>query len=137
MQLCTVQLSRMSKCTVEPPIMDTSKSRQPPYDGQTVCPCLYAFLTREGTTSEQWTNCSSPMCPLFSFHCIPAVCHGLYRQSSRQSSTYIYVVFEVSLLYVEENGGLVKVPQVCHVFHCIDTALVHRHYVVRGQGRSR
>ena len=52
--------------TVEPLIMDTPKS---PYNGQTVCPlpiyCPYISTSEEGTTSEQWTKCSSPTCPLF------------------------------------------------------------------------
>ena len=55
--------------TVEPLIMDTPKSRQPPYNGQTVRPlpiyCPYISTSEEGTTSKQWTKCSSPMCPLF------------------------------------------------------------------------
>ena len=29
---------------VEPPIVDTPKSGQPPYNGQTACPLLYACL---------------------------------------------------------------------------------------------
>ena len=55
--------------TVEPLIMDTLKSGQPPYNGQTVCPlpiyCPYISTSEEGTTSEQWTKCLSPTCPLF------------------------------------------------------------------------
>ena len=55
--------------TVEPLIMDTPKSRQPPYNGQTVRPlpiyCPYISTSEEGTTSKQWTKCSSPTCPLF------------------------------------------------------------------------
>ena len=55
--------------TVEPLIMDTPKSRQPPYNGQTVRPlpiyCPYISSSEEGTTSKQWTKCSSPTCPLF------------------------------------------------------------------------
>ena len=46
-------------------IMDTLKSGEPPY---TVCPlpiyCPYISTSEEGTTSEQWTKCSSPMCQL-------------------------------------------------------------------------
>ena len=49
--------------------MDPLKSGQPPYNGQTVHPlpiyCPYISTSEEGTTSEQWTKCSSPMCPLF------------------------------------------------------------------------
>ena len=49
--------------------MDTPKSRQPPYNGQTVRPlpiyCPYISTSEEGTTSKQWTKCSSPTCPLF------------------------------------------------------------------------
>ena len=47
--------------------MDTLKSGQPPYNGQTVHPlsiyCPYISTSEEGTTAEQWTKCSSPMCP--------------------------------------------------------------------------
>ena len=54
--------------TVEPLIMDTLKSRQPPYNGQTVHPlpiyCPYISTSEEGTTSEQWTKYSSPV-PLY------------------------------------------------------------------------
>ena len=61
-------LSSCYRITVEPPIMDTLKSGQPPYNGQIVCPlpiyCPYISTSKEGTTSEQWTKCSSPMCPL-------------------------------------------------------------------------
>ena len=53
--------------TVEPLIMDTLKSGQPPYNGHTVYPlpiyCPYISTSEEGTTSEQWTKRSSPMCP--------------------------------------------------------------------------
>ena len=58
---------RFKPHTVEPLIMDTLKSGQPPYNGQTVCPLPnpYISTSEEGTTSEQWTKCSSPMCPLF------------------------------------------------------------------------
>ena len=56
-------------CTMEPLIMDTLKSGQPPYNGHTVHPlpmyCPYIPTSEEGTTSEQWTKCSSPTCPLF------------------------------------------------------------------------
>ena len=45
--------------TVEPLIMDTLKSGQPPYNGHTVHPlpiyCPYISISKEGTTSEQWT----------------------------------------------------------------------------------
>ena len=55
--------------TVEPLIMDTPKSGQPPYNGQTVCPlpiyCPYISTSEERTTSEQWRKCSSPTCSLF------------------------------------------------------------------------
>ena len=55
--------------TVEPPIMNTRKSGQPPYNGQTVRPlpthCPYISTSEEGTTSEQWIKWSSPMCLLF------------------------------------------------------------------------
>ena len=54
--------------TVEPLIMNTLKSGQPPYNGQTVHPpacCPYISTSEEGTTSEQWTKHSSQMCPLF------------------------------------------------------------------------
>ena len=55
--------------TVEPPIMDTLRSGQPPYNGHTVhpLPIYYPYIStsEEGTTSEQWTKCSSPKCPLF------------------------------------------------------------------------
>ena len=55
--------------TVEPLIMDTPKSGQPPYNEQTAHPlpryCLYISTSEEGTTAEQWTKCSPPMCPLF------------------------------------------------------------------------
>ena len=54
---------------VEPLIMDTLKSGQPPYSGQTARPlpiyCPYISTSEQGTTSEQWTKCLSPMCPLF------------------------------------------------------------------------
>ena len=53
-------------CTLEPSIMDTPESGQPPYNRQTVRPlpiyCPYISTLKERTTSEQ---CSSPMCPLF------------------------------------------------------------------------
>ena len=46
--------------TVEPLIMDTLKSGQPPYNGHTVHPlpiyCPYISTSEEGTISEQWTN---------------------------------------------------------------------------------
>ena len=49
--------------------MDTPKSGQSPYNGQTVCllliHCLYISTSEEGTTSEQRTKRLSPMCPLF------------------------------------------------------------------------
>ena len=55
--------------TVEPLVMDTVKSGRPPYNGHTVHPlplyCHYISTSEEGTTSEQWTKCSSPTCPLF------------------------------------------------------------------------
>ena len=55
--------------TVEPLIMDTLKSEQPPNNGQTVRPlptyCPYISISEEGTTSEQWTKHSSPKCLLF------------------------------------------------------------------------
>ena len=57
--------------TVEPLIMETLKSGQPPYNGQNCLPlCLYIYCpyisTFKGvTTSEQWTKHSSPKCPLF------------------------------------------------------------------------
>ena len=42
--------------TVEPPIMDTLKSGQPPYNGHAVRPlpiyCPYISTSEEGTTSE-------------------------------------------------------------------------------------
>ena len=47
--------------TVEPLIMDTLKSGQPPYNGHTVHPlpyCPYISTSEEGTTTEQWTICS-------------------------------------------------------------------------------
>ena len=49
--------------------MDTLKSGQPPYNGQTARPlpiyCPYISTSEQGTTSEQWTKCLSPVCPLF------------------------------------------------------------------------
>ena len=49
--------------------MDTLKSGQPPYNGQTVYPlpiyCSYISTFEEGTTSAQWTKHSFPTCPLF------------------------------------------------------------------------
>ena len=60
------QLHSINRHTVESPIMDTPKSGQPPYNGQTACPhCPYISTSKEGTTSEPWTKCSSPTCPLF------------------------------------------------------------------------
>ena len=44
--------------------------------------------------------------------------------------SYIYEVFEVSLLDVEENGSFVEVSKVGHVLHCVDAGLMHRHHVV-------
>ena len=38
--------------TVEPPIMDTPRSGQPPYNGQTTCPLPIAALTAYIFTSE-------------------------------------------------------------------------------------
>ena len=58
--------SNQKPSTVEPLIMDTLKSGQPPYNGQTVHPLpIYCSTSEEGTTSEQWTKYSSPKCPLF------------------------------------------------------------------------
>ena len=54
--------------TVEPPIMDTLKSGQLPYNGQNVLPPTYIIIvhtSEEGTTSEQWTKFSFLTCPLF------------------------------------------------------------------------
>ena len=70
--------------TVEPLIMDTLKIGQPPYNGHTGHPlpiyCSYISTSEEGTTSEQWTKCLSPTCPLFGgstvHHCF------LYVQSA-------------------------------------------------------
>ena len=50
--------------------MDTPKSGQPPYNGQTVCPlpttvCMLYRTSKEGTNSQQWTKHLSPTCPLF------------------------------------------------------------------------
>ena len=49
--------------------MDTLKRGQPLYNGQTVhllpIYCPYISTSEEGATSEQWTKCLSPMCPLF------------------------------------------------------------------------
>ena len=60
---------QVSGYTVEPPIMDSPKSGQPPYNGHTVhylpMYCPYIPTSEEGTTSEQWTKCLSPTCPLF------------------------------------------------------------------------
>ena len=66
---CRIYIEYIYICmyTVEPPIMDTQKNGQRPYNGQTVHPCLLLsihFTSKEGTTSEQWTKCSSTMCPL-------------------------------------------------------------------------
>ena len=49
--------------TVEPLIMDTLNSGQPPYNGHTVHPlpcCPYISTSGEGTTALQWTKCSPP-----------------------------------------------------------------------------
>ena len=66
---CTELKYPVLRNTVEPLIMDTPKSGQPPYNGQTVRPlhiyCPYISTSEEGTTSEQWAKCSSPTCPLF------------------------------------------------------------------------
>ena len=58
--------------TVEPPIMDTLKSGQPPYNGHTVHPlpiyCPYISISEEGTTSIKY---SSPNLSITRrFHCI-------------------------------------------------------------------
>ena len=57
--------------TVEPLTMDTLKSGQPPYNGQTVHPlpiyCPYISTSEEGTTSEQWTKHSSPIIQRFHY----------------------------------------------------------------------
>ena len=49
--------------------MDTLKSGQPPNNGHTVHPlpiyCPYISTSEEETTFEQWTKCSSRICPLF------------------------------------------------------------------------
>ena len=50
--------------------MDTPIRGQPPYNGQTACPLpltvhTFLYTSDEGTTSEQWTKCLSPTCPLF------------------------------------------------------------------------
>ena len=54
---------------VELLIMDTPKSGQPPYNGHTVHPlpiyCSYISTSEERMTSEQWTKCLPPICPLY------------------------------------------------------------------------
>ena len=47
--------------------------------------------------------------------------------------TYVDEVFEVSLLYVEENGGLVEISQVGHVLNSIYAGLMHGQNVVRSE----
>ena len=56
--------------TEEPPTVDTPNSGQLPYYNELtvyLLPiyCPYISTSEEGTTSEQWTKCSSRMCPLF------------------------------------------------------------------------
>ena len=79
--------------TVEPLIMDTPKSRQPPYNGQTVRPlpiyCPYISTSEEGTTSKQWTKCSSPTCPLFGGSTVYDR-HDLYVSSDGAHFTYAH-----------------------------------------------
>ena len=62
-------------------IMDTLKSGQPPYNGQTVHPlpiyCPYI------STSEEWTKCSSPMCPLSTVLFTPMPHYFMYSGSPR------------------------------------------------------
>ena len=57
------------RCRVEPLIMDTLKSGQPPYNGQTVCPCLYIVHTflppKKGQPLNNGQKSLSPTCPLF------------------------------------------------------------------------
>ena len=50
---------------------------------------------------------------------------------------YIDEVLAVSLLNVEENGGLVEITEVGHVLHSFHTGLVHGQHIVRGEGGSR
>ena len=75
--------------TVEPLIMDTPKSGQPPYNGHTVHPlpiyCPYISTSKKGTTSEQWTKFSSPTCPLFGGSTVITFCY------------FTFVVFPVFL----------------------------------------
>ena len=54
--------------TVEPPIVDTPKSGQPPYNGQTACPLPTTVCMLEPLKKGQPLNNgkhSSPTCPLF------------------------------------------------------------------------
>ena len=61
-----VLLWRGQATSVEPPIMDTQKSGQPPHNGHTVRPLpLYFPTSEEGTTSEQWQN-DRPQCVKYS-----------------------------------------------------------------------
>ena len=54
------------KVLVEPLIMDTLKSGQPPCNGHTVRPLpIYIPTSKEGTTSENRTKYSFPTCPFF------------------------------------------------------------------------
>ena len=81
---CGTNVVKLDKVyTVEPLIMDTLKSGQPPYNGHTVRPlplyCPYISTSEEGTTSEQWTKCSSPMCPLFGGSTVLGTTTKLYK----------------------------------------------------------
>ena len=53
---------------VEPPIVDTPKSGQPPYNGQTACPLLYACLNlrRRDNLKTLVPNVSI----VWRFHCV-------------------------------------------------------------------
>ena len=85
-----------STCTVEPPIMDTPKSGQFPYNGHTAHPLpMYIVHTciQPLTTSEQWTMFSSPMCPLFRgstiFHGMVYLAYAEYYHKVERIQRYV------------------------------------------------
>ena len=62
--------TRVLRFTVEPPIMDTPKSRQPPYNRQTVCPLPVIFLPpKNGQPLNNGQNAQKSVSIIQRFHC--------------------------------------------------------------------
>ena len=86
---------------MEPPIMDTLKGGQPPYNGQTVNPLPIYCPYISTSTSEQWTKYSSPMCPLFRgctvYTRISPITLSVYKKSLMTSGVLDGVVLLIAL----------------------------------------